>query len=132
MGRDGVGQEWNSNMPTRRSTPKILHQAGELRKETTPAEKKLWAYLRLMREDGVRFRRQHAIGIYITDFCAPRKKLIIEVDGSQHMEREAYDKERTKYLESQGYKVIRFWNNDVINNIEGVILVIMNALKKQE
>ncbi|MFH1523635.1 MAG: DUF559 domain-containing protein [Chloroflexota bacterium] len=68
-------------MPPRRSTPKILHQAGELRKQTTPPEKKLWAYLRLMREDGIRFRRQYAIGTYITDFCAPRKKLIIELDG---------------------------------------------------
>ena len=95
-------------MPPRRSTPKTLHQAGELRKRTTPAERKLWAYLRLMREDGLRFRRQHAIGPYITDFCAPRKKLIIELDGSQHLEQVAYDEERTKYLESCGYKVIRF------------------------
>jgi hypothetical protein len=78
--------EWKSSMPPKRSTPKILHLAGELRKQTTPAEQKLWAYLRLMREDGVRFRRQHAIGTYITDFCAPRKKIIIELDGSQHLE----------------------------------------------
>jgi very-short-patch-repair endonuclease len=112
-----------------RSKPKILHQAGELRKQTTPAEQKLWAYLRLMRDDGVRFRRQYAIGSFITDFCVPRKKLIIELDGSQHLEQEAYDDERTKYLELQGYKVIRFWNNDVMNNIEGVILSIMNALE---
>jgi very-short-patch-repair endonuclease len=62
--------------------PKILHRAGELRKQTTSAEKKLWAYLRLMREDGVRFRRQYAIGPYIPDFCAPRKKIVIELDGT--------------------------------------------------
>jgi very-short-patch-repair endonuclease len=116
-------------MPSKRSTPKILHQAGELRKQTTPAEKKLWAYLRLMREDGVRFRRQHAIGSFITDFCAPRKNLVIELDGSQHLEQEEYDNERTKYLESQGYKVIRFWNNDVMNNIDGVIKEIMSTLE---
>jgi very-short-patch-repair endonuclease len=115
-------------MPSRRSTPKTLHQAGELRKQTTPAEKKLWAYLRLMREDGVRFRRQHAIGPFISDFCAPRKKLIIELDGSQHLEQKEYDKERTDYLESQGYKVIRFWNNDVMNNSESVIVSIKLAL----
>ena len=84
----GFGEGWGrarievSTMPPRRSTPKILHQAGELRKETTPAEKKLWAYLRLMRKDGIRFRRQHAIGNYIADFCAPRKKLVIELDGT--------------------------------------------------
>jgi very-short-patch-repair endonuclease len=114
----------------RRSTPKILHQAGELRKEPTPAERKLWAYLRGDKL-GVNFRRQHAIGNYIPDFCSPKAKLVIELDGSQHLEQEEYDKERTEYLESQGYKVIRFWNNDVMNNIEGVILAIMNELEKR-
>lgn len=116
-------------MPPKRSTPKTLHRAGELRKDTTPAEKKLWAYLRAMREDGVHFRRQHAIGRYITDFCAPREKLIIELDGSQHLEQTEYDRERTACLESRGYKVIRFWNNDVVNNIESVIIAINHALE---
>jgi very-short-patch-repair endonuclease len=114
-----------------RSNPKILHQAGELRKQTTPAEKKLWAYLRLMRDDGIRFRRQHAIGTYITDFCEPHKKLIIELDGSQHLEQAKYDEERTRYLELQGYKVIRFWNNDVTNDIEGVIRSIQFTLREK-
>ncbi len=108
-------------MPPTRSTPKIFHQAGELRKQTTPAEKKLWAYLRLLREEGVRFRRQYAIGSFITDFCSPRKKIIIELDGSQHLEQEEYDKGRTNSLEAQGYKVLRFWNHDVMNHIEDVI-----------
>ncbi len=124
--------EWKSSMPPKRSTPKILHQAGELRKETTPAEKKLWAYLRLMREDGIRFRRQHAIGNYITDFCAPRKKIIIELDGSQHLEQEKYDEERTHYLESQGYKVLRFWNNQVMKHIDDVMKEIMFSLETKE
>lgn len=79
---------------------------------------------------GVNFRRQHAIGKTIPNFCSPKAKLIIELDGSQHLEQEEYDLERTKYLESQGYKVIRFWNDDVMNNIEGVILAIMLALEK--
>ena len=117
-------------MPPKRSTPKVLHRAGELRKDTTPAEKKLWARLRLMREDGVHFRRQHAIGSFIADFCAPRKKLVIELDGGHHIEQEAQDNERTRYLEAQGYKVIRFWNNQVMNNIEGVILSIINELRE--
>jgi very-short-patch-repair endonuclease len=108
LGRDGVGLKWKLMMPPKRSTPKILHRAGELRRQTTPAERKLWLYLRLMREDGVRFRRQHAIGNYVVDFCAPPKKLIIELDGSQHLEQEEYDAERTGYLESQGYHVLRF------------------------
>ena len=118
-------------MPPKRSTPKILHRAGELRKQVTPAEQKLWAHLRLLREEGVHFRRQHAIGQFITDFCAPRRKLVIELDGSQHLEQENYDKQRTLYLESQGYKVVRFWNNEVLNNIEAVMLAISNALEDE-
>lgn len=115
---------------SQRSNPKIKHQAVELRKESTPAERKLWARLR-NDQLGVNFRRQHAIGKYITDFCAPRKKLIIELDGSQHLGRKDYDEERTEYLESQGYKVIRFWNNDVMKDIEGVILSINHALEER-
>ena len=115
-------------MPPKRSTPKILHRAGELRKQTTPAEKKLWAALRLMREDGIHFRRQHALGNYITDFCAPRRKLIIELDGSQHLDQQEYDKARTKYLELRGYQVLRFWNHEVMNHIDEVLNVIWNAL----
>jgi very-short-patch-repair endonuclease len=114
-----------------RSNPKTRTRAIELRKELTPAERKLWAVIR-NDQLGVNFRRQHAIGIYIPDFVCIEKKLIIELDGSQHLEQEEYDKERTKYLKSQGYKVIRFWNNDIIKNIEGVILAIMNALEKQK
>src|SRR5581483_3868559 len=103
-----------------RSNPKILRRAGELRHQPIPAEQKLWAYLRAVREDEVHLRRQHAIGQYITDFCSPRRKLIIELDGGQHIEQAGYDEERTGYLELQGYKVIRFWNNEVMNDIEGV------------
>jgi very-short-patch-repair endonuclease len=95
----------------------------------TPAEVKLWARLRAHRLEGIHFRNQHAIGNYVVDFCAPRKKLIIELDGSQHMEQEGYDKERTEYLESRGYKVIRFWNNDVIHRMEHVILSILYAIE---
>lgn len=113
-----------------RSNPKTRTRAIELRKELTPAERKLWAVIR-NDQLGVNFRRQHAIGIYIPDFICIEKKLIIELDGSQHLEQEEYDKERTKYLEAQGYKVIRFWNNDVMNNIEGVILAIINTLERQ-
>ena len=113
---------------SQRSNPKTKHQAIELRKESTPAESKLWSRIR-NDQLGVTFRRQHAVGIYIPDFCSPKAKLIVELDGSQHLEQEEYDKERTKYLESQGYKGIRFWNNDVMNNVEGVILVIIHALE---
>lgn len=115
-------------MPPRRTTPKGYKNARELRKELTPAERKLWAYLRGDKL-GVNFRRQHAVGNYIADFCSPKAKLIIELDGSQHLDQQEYDAERTKYLEAQGYKVIRFWNNQVMNEINAVILVIMEAVK---
>lgn len=114
-----------------RSNPKTRIHAIELRKEPTPAERKLWSKIR-NDQLGVNFRRQHAIGVYIPDFVCIQKKLIIELDGSQQLEQEEYDKERTAYLESQGYRVIRFWNNDVMNNIDGVILAIMDELEKQE
>ena len=102
----------------------------KLRTELTPAERKLW--LRLRNDQlGVNFRRQHAIGSYIPDFCSLKAKLIIELDGSQHLEQQEYDEERTKYLEEQGYKVIRFWNSDVMNDINGVVLAISHALKDE-
>ena len=117
-------------MPAKRTTPKGYERARQLRKNLTPAEAKLWAYLRGKRLR-VSFRRQHAVGPYIADFCCIKKKLIIEVDGSQHLAQSEYDAARTKYLESQRYKVIRFWNNQVMNDIEGVILAISFALDEQ-
>ena len=113
-----------------RSNPKTKHKAIVLRKESTPAERKLWSRIR-NDQLGVTFRRQHAVGNYIPDFCSPKAKLIIELDGSQHLEQEKYDQERTKYLESLGYKVIRFWNNDVMNKIEEVILAITYAMEDE-
>jgi adenine-specific DNA-methyltransferase len=97
----------------------------------TPAEVKLWARLRAHRLEGIHFRNQHAIGNYVVDFCAPRKKLIIELDGSQHFEQERYDKERTKYLQSKGYTVLRFWNNDVMKDIESVIRAIIQVMESE-
>ncbi len=115
-------------MSEKRSTPKMMHRAGELRKKLTPAESKLWTRLRAHRLNGIGFRRQHAIGNYITDFCSPSKMLIIELDGSQHLEQKEYDDERTEFLKSKGYRVLRFYNNDVMNNIEKVLEVILENL----
>jgi very-short-patch-repair endonuclease len=74
--------------------------------------------------NGVHFRRQHAIGPYVVDFCAPREKLVVEVDGGQHLEQQEYDAERTNYLESKGYRLVRFNNGEVLDNIEGVAVAI--------
>ena len=95
----------------KRTTPKVFKKAKELRRNQTEAEAKLWSCLRNHQLNNVGFRRQHAIGNYIVDFCAPRRKLIIELDGGQHLEQEEYDAERTEFLESRGYKVLRFWNS---------------------
>jgi very-short-patch-repair endonuclease len=114
----------------KRSNPKTMHNAGKLRKDPTPAERKLWSKIR---DDqlGVNFRRQHAVGNYIPDFVCIEKKLIIELDGSQHLEQEEYDEDRTKYLESLGYRVLRFWNSAVIKSIDGVILAIIHAMENE-
>ena len=98
----------------------------------TPVELKLLTRLRAHRMANVHFRPQHAIGNYIADFCAPRKKLIIELDGSQHLEQDEYDLERTAFFESKGYRVLRFWNNDVMNNFDAVLNVIWDVLKEQK
>ena len=110
-----------------RSIPKIKHRAAQRRHQPTPAEAQLWAHLRDCRLEGIKFRRQHAIGQYITDFCSLKRKLIIELD----LEQEEHDKERTFYLESLGYRVIRFWNDQVMNDIEGVIKTIIFALEAE-
>ena len=116
----------------KRTTPKIFGHVKQLHRNMSPAEAKLWKHLRAHRMGDVHFRNQYAIGNYIVDFCAPRKKLIIELDGSQHLEQKEYDGERTKYLESHGYRVLRFWNNDVMSNMETVLEVIWSVLNEKK
>lgn len=101
-----------------------------LRKNMTKQERILWTFLRKKNINNLKFRRQYPIGNYIVDFICNEKKLIIEIDGGQHNENKniTYDQERTKYLESKAYKVIRFWNNDIDNNIEEVYLDIFKHL----
>ncbi len=96
--------------------------AKRLRSEMTPAELLLWNFLRNKQMDGLRFRRQQPLDSYIVDFVCFEKKLIIEIDGSQHAEEkdERKDKQRDQYFISQGYTVLRFWNNEVLENLEGV------------
>ena len=95
--------------------------AREMRKNFTDAELKLWKRLRNRLTDGEKFRRQQPIGKYIVDFVCAERKLVVEVDGGQHSENVAYDSERTAWLESQGYCVLRFWNNEVLVDVEIVL-----------
>lgn len=101
-----------------------------LRQRQTDAEKALWAKLRNRQLEGVKFRRQQPVGSYIVDFASFERKLIIEIDGGQHNEDKPKerDAERTARLEERGYRVIRFWNNEVLMNLEGVLESIREAL----
>ncbi len=95
--------------------------ARELRKNMTDAEKTLWRYLRFKQMSGYKFRRQCAIGKFVVDFVCFEKKLIIELDGGQHVEQEPHDAARTKWLENQGFHVLRFWNHEVLTETEAVL-----------
>jgi very-short-patch-repair endonuclease len=101
-------------------------RAKDLRKNMTDAEQKLWFKLR-KKQLGVKFRRQQLIGRYIVDFVCYERKIIIEVDGGQHNESPC-DEIRDRWFIYQGYKVLRFWNNDVLKNIEGVIEMLLKNI----
>jgi very-short-patch-repair endonuclease len=95
----------------------------ELRKNSTDAERYLWKHLRMKQLEGLKFRRQEPIGKYIVDFVCFEKAVVIEVDGGQHSEER--DSDRDAWLVSQGFKVVRFWNHDVLTNVEGVLAMIL-------
>ncbi|HEY1386471.1 MAG TPA: endonuclease domain-containing protein [Dongiaceae bacterium] len=102
--------------------------ARRLRNNMTDAERPLWRFLRQRQVNGLRFRRQVPIDHYIVDFACLEARLIIEVDGGQHADSET-DKKRDAYLHSQGFRVLRLWNNDVSSNREGVYRVIVETLE---
>ncbi len=107
-------------LPTERSR--------ELRNNATPAERKLWSVLGNRRLCGVRFNRQVVIRPYICDLVARSAKLVIEIDGGQHGDSVSYDEARTAFLEAKGYRVLRFWNNEVMENIDGVVGKVASVL----
>ena len=123
------GDRGEGPRPFREGRP--TRQARELRLNPTDAERRLWRALSRRQIAGVRFNRQVPVGPYIADFAARSEKLIVEVDGGQHDERAAYDEGRTRYLEAQGWRVIRFWNNEVLGNLEGVVQTIERALAEK-
>jgi very-short-patch-repair endonuclease len=103
-------------------------RARQLRRDQTDAEQRLWAKLRDRQLCGAKFRRQHLIGPFIADFCCAQGKVIVELDGGQHAEDVAADEKRSRFLEAQGYRVLRFWNHDVLGNTEAVLERIVEAL----
>jgi very-short-patch-repair endonuclease len=98
-----------------------------LRRDATEAEKKLWQHLRQPPFKAHHFRRQATIGTYFADFASHQAKIVIEVDGGQHAD-SVSDEARTSYLNANGYRVLRFWNNDVLQNMSGVLLTIDTVL----
>ncbi|MHA7872631.1 MAG: endonuclease domain-containing protein [Hyphococcus sp.] len=111
-------------MPIRKPHP----NAKSLRKDMPSAERKLWARIRNKQLGGFRFRRQHTVGPYIADFACVETRIIIELDGDQHgADDGARDAKRDAFIESKGWQVLRFWNNDVYGNIDGVLDVILDA-----
>lgn len=106
---------------------KLRKRRIELRQGATPHEVLLWSRLR-MGKMGFKFRRQYSIGWYILDFYCPKKKLAIEIDGAQHKKSKAYDQERTNFLNAHGVTVLRFWDNEITNNMESVVQKIASML----
>jgi very-short-patch-repair endonuclease len=103
-------------------------KARRLRQNSTDAERRMWSALRDRRLTRYKFRRQHPVGDFIIDFACTESRLAIELDGGQHADDPA-DIHRTAWLEGQGWKVIRFWNNDILTNTDGVLQAILRALR---
>jgi very-short-patch-repair endonuclease len=104
-------------------------RARKLRENQTDVESKLWSRLRDRQFNGVKFRRQHPIGAFVVDFCCVERGLVVELDGGQHAERSDVDERRTRVLERLGYRVLRFWDSEVISNFDGMLERISEALE---
>ena len=100
----------------------------ELRKNQTAAESFLWNQIRAKRFFELKFKRQYSVGRYVIDFFCPENNIAIEIDGGQHADNIDYDNERTEYLNALGIKVLRFWNNDVLNNLDGVLEILRREI----
>src|SRR5262245_61959456 len=106
-------------------------KAKELRKNATDVERVLWWRLCAYQLAGYKFRRQQPVGRYIVDFVCCEKHVSVELDGGQHSERVVYDKQRSEWLESPGFRVLRFWNHEVLHNLEAVIEVSLRACDRE-
>ncbi len=106
--------------------------ARRLRREQTEVERKLWSRLRNRRLNGSKFKRQVPKGPYVVDFCCNEARLIIELDGGQHAEDKAvaHDAKRTRYLQESGYRIVRFWNSEICENLDGVVQTIWAKLQE--
>ena len=122
-----MGKNWNNRRLSPRERARVrdpktlLARARAMRHEASDAERMLWRHLRARRLAGFKFRRQEVIGPYIVDLVCFHARLIIEADGGQHAEQQVYDQQRSAALAAKGYRVLRFWNNEILNDIDGVL-----------
>ncbi|MFO7900315.1 MAG: DUF559 domain-containing protein [Planctomycetota bacterium] len=124
------GDKPDGEQPKRKNhriPPRMTDRARELRRRSTFPEILLWSRLRGGRAAGLKFRRQHVLGPYVTDFCCPAAWLVVELDGRSHDNTQEADAERTRYLEEKGYEVIRFTNDDVLRDVNAVVVSICRA-----
>jgi very-short-patch-repair endonuclease len=110
----------------------VIHFARSLRTKPTEAERRLWNYLRRRQLAGFKFRRQHSIDSFICDFICLEAAVIVELDGSQHVDQELYDARRDAFLRTKGFRVLRFWNVDVLTRVDSVLETIFEALHRNE
>jgi very-short-patch-repair endonuclease len=116
-------------MPDRyRTTEETLSRAKRLRRRMTEAEKKLWYRIRLGQLEGHQFRKQVPVDPYILDFACLRKRLVLEIDGGQHAEISKAEDVRNRFLRREGYSVVRYWNTEVMQNIDGVLFDLLAKL----
>jgi len=115
-------------MHAKRIHPATTSRARSLRSDMTDVERLLWRVIRGKQIHAHRFRRQHPIGPYIADFACIERRLAVELDGGQHQYQASQDEQRTAYLQSQGWRILRFWNNEVLNNLDGVLSTIVEHL----
>ena len=111
-------------------TEKLIKYARHLRQNMTDTEQRLWQYLRRKQVQGLRFRRQFIITPYIVDFACLNAKVIIKCDGGQHQQNHHYNRQRDSYLQSQGFQVLRFWNHEILTNMDGVWQIIDAACRR--
>jgi very-short-patch-repair endonuclease len=105
-----------------------LARVRQLRREMTPQEEILWSHLRARRLEGFKFKRQEWMGGFVADFYCWEARLIVEADGSRHLDQPEYDAARDRFFRGQGYEVLRFWNNEIDLELEGVLTAIRAAL----
>jgi very-short-patch-repair endonuclease len=110
--------------------PRQTKRAQELRNNATDAERRLWSRLRRRQLGGFKFSRQMSVGPFVCDFLCRERGLVVELDGGQHAEQESQDSRRTAFLNQDGLKVLRFWNNEVLENMNGVLETILAELEQ--